>query len=162
MHRDPSSGKRSYKERVALNGAEAAALAEALPLGTSTTAATTTATKKGGGGDDDARCCPPSSSSRVPSLAAAALRVALGPGAVPLLRTEADRTAFECVGGGGGGGGEGGLRVTVDERVRMSAAVEVGGGGGRGGWLFEDGGGDSERPRRLLFPFTIVEVKLAG
>ena len=141
MHRDASSGKRSFKERVALTGAEAAALIEALPRSRSPSCRSACS--------PSSPLSPPLSSSPVSSLAAAALRVALGPGAVPLLRTEAERTAFE---------GEGGLRVTVDERVRMSAAAA---GEGEGGRLFGDGGEGGEGARRLLFPFTIVEVKLA-
>ena len=39
----------------------------------------------------------------------------------------------------------------------MSAVVD-----GKGGWLFDDEEEDGEGSRRLLFPFTIVEVKLAG
>ena len=67
-----------------------------------------------------------------------------------MLRTEADRTAFES---------EGGLRVTVDERVRMSGVAQR-------GWLFpsdddDDGGDGNGKERRLLLPFTVVEVKIA-
>ena len=145
VHRDASSGKRSFKERVALTGAEAAALIEALPRSRSPSCRSACSPSS----PLSPPLSPPLSSSPVSSLAAAALRVALGPGAVPLLRTEAERTAFE---------GEGGLRVTVDERVRMSAAAA---GEGEGGRLFGDGGEGGEGARRLLFPFTIVEVKLA-
>lgn len=145
MHRDASSGKRSFKERVALTGAEAAALIEALPRSRSPSCRSACSPSS----PLSPPLSPPLSSSPVSSLAAAALRVALGPGAVLLLRTEAERTAFE---------GEGGLRVTVDERVRMSAAAA---GEGEGGRLFGDGGEGGEGARRLLFPFTIVEVKLA-
>ena len=143
VRHDPrgSSGKRSFKERVALTGAEAAALVEALPP-------PPPRREK----NDSCSCSSSSSSSPLSpsplsSLAAAALCVALGPGAVPLLRTEAERTAFEDR--------EGGLRVTIDERVRMSAVVGK-------GWLFDDDEIDDEKARRLLFPFTIVEVKLSG